>query len=278
LTNEEKANIQQRTAKDIFKYLPQLQDDVTKVMQYKELELNRTFDQDYKNRQLDQQAELLREQIAARKELAKTTADAKIEAAKEKRTEAGTEGQKAVDKKYATDYNEFTAKGQVNVKNSIEKLEALASEMEKDQGIGESGGGRIGSILPDVMRSRDAVRRRDAARNEANRTLKALFPGALSDAEREAAAKEFYNDALDNKENAKILRTKVEDLKSGLTQELAKAKYYEKNGTLKGFAGSDLSGERKTQSVSGPYGDTTERNGKKYKWNPTAGKYQLIGQ
>lgn len=29
---------------------------------------------------------------------------------------------------------------------------------------------------------------------------------------------------------------------------------------------------------TGPYGDTTERNGKQYKWNPMAKKYQLIGQ
>lgn len=33
-----------------------------------------------------------------------------------------------------------------------------------------------------------------------------------------------------------------------------------------------------SQKSSGPYGDTTEKDGKKYKWNPEAGKYQLLGE
>ena len=236
------------SAKQIAAAFPFMQDDLKALAQVtadKE-------DRDFRERQL-------KETIEGRKQTAELAANTKKELAQEKKSEAVTEGQKAVDKKYATDYNEFTSKGQVNVKNSISKLESLAAEMEKDQGLTESGGGRIASVLPDVMRDRDAIRRRDAARNEANRTLKALFPGALSDAEREAAAKEFYNDALNNEENAKILRQKIADLKSGLSQELTKAQYYEKHGTLKGFSGSDLaSADSDYVTVKSPSGQTAQ--------------------
>lgn len=208
---------------------------------------NNAIDSEQKDADRRSREKMSQEDRVSRERLNREENEAK---AKLKET-AKTEGEKTVDKKYAADYNEFTSKGQINVKNSIAKLETLATEMEKDSGIVQSGGGRIGALLPDALRDRDAVRRRDAARNEANRTLKALFPGALSDAEREAAAKEFYNDALDNKENAKILRSKIADLNSGLTQELAKAKYFEKNGTLTGFAGSELV-SREPQSEMSP--------------------------
>jgi hypothetical protein len=149
-----------------------------------------------------------------------------------------SEGQKSVDKDYAKHYNTFTQKGAVNAKTSIDRLEALAAEMESDTGVFESGGGRFASTLPDALRSRDAVRRRDQAKNFANTTLKELFGGQLSDAEREAAAKEYYNDALSNSENAKIIRAKIEQLREGYNTEVAKAKYYEQNGgTLRGFSG-----------------------------------------
>jgi len=161
----------------------------------------------------------------------------RLQLASANRGGALTEGQKSVDKGYAKQYNDFTSKGRVNSTAAIDRLESLAGEMEGDQGLGEAGGGRLGSILPDVLRSRDAVRRRDSTRNAANTTLKELFGGQLSDGEREAAAKEYYNDALDNKTNAKLLRDKIEQLKGGLASETAKADFYEKNGSLQGFKG-----------------------------------------
>ncbi len=148
-----------------------------------------------------------------------------------------SDGQKAVDKDYAKDYNNFTQKGAVNASAAIDGLETLATELEGDVGFGEAGGGRIASVLPDAMRSRDAIRRRDSARNFANTTIKELFPGAVSDSEREAAAKSFYNDSLDNKENAKILRAKIAQFRAAHQQEAAKAKHYEQYGTLIGFKG-----------------------------------------
>ena len=154
-----------------------------------------------------------------------------------------TVGQKAVDRDYAKHYNTFTQRGIANSKAAINRLEKLADEMEKDTGIGEAGGGRFAPLLHDSLRSRDAIRRRDNTRNAANTTLKELFGGGLSDAEREAAAKEYYNDNLDNKTNAKILRDKIKQLKSSFDSELKKAKYYEKNNTLSGFSGASNENE-----------------------------------
>ena len=144
--------------------------------------------------------------------------------------------QKKVDADYAVRYNDFVSKGANNAANSIAKMERLAAEMEADTGfIEKAGGGRISSVLPDFLRARDSIRRRDEARNYANVTLKELFGGQLSDAEREAAAKEYYNDALDNKANAAILRQKIKELKDNYNIQMQQAAYFERFGTLKGF-------------------------------------------
>ncbi len=152
-----------------------------------------------------------------------------------------TEGQKAVDKDYAKDYNTFTSTGKNNAEAGLSRLEAIQKELEADTdptgtGLFESGGGRFAPITPDAFKSRDAIRRRDLARNAANQTLKSLFPGAISDAEREAAAKEYYNEGLGNAENAKILASKIAQLKGNLEAEKQKAKHYEqRGGSLQGF-------------------------------------------
>lgn len=153
---------------------------------------------------------------------------------KGKSSEEGlSEGQKAVDKDYAKEYNKFTASGKNNAANTIEKLEKLQKEVAADTGFGEAGGTRF--PIPDMLRSRLAIERRDDARNFANKTLKELFGGQLSDAEREAAAREFWNDNLDNESNAERLKGKIKELKDNLIAQTAKAAYYEKEGTLQNF-------------------------------------------
>lgn len=255
--------IKSMSAKQLFPLFPFLQQDAHNIL------LQKQFDAELKSKE-EQKALDRQNRLDIEKEKAENKKDSKEEKA--------SEGQRAVDKDYAKHYNEFTSKGVPDADISISKMDALADEMEKDTGFGQAGGGRIGSILPDVARSRDSIRRRDSARNLANRTLKVIFGAQLSDAEREAAAKEYYNDALSNEENSKILRQKINELKTSFAQEKAKAKYYEQNNSsLKGFSGTEMTNQAQSPQT-GPLGETTERNGKQYKWNPSVGKYQLLGQ
>ena len=169
--------------------------------------------------------------------------DQRKQAHNEKKETAGvgfklSKAQESVDREYGKHYAKFSGKGAVNAKVAIERLEGLADEMEKDQGPLESGGGRFAEYMPDALRSRDAIRRRDQARNFANTTLKELFGGQLSDGERIAAAKEYYIDSQDNKTNAKVIRDKVEALKLSYQNEVNRARYYETAGTIVGFEGT----------------------------------------
>lgn len=213
----------------------------------------------------------------ARKDAEKLKRDLADIAAKNKTSnETGlTKGQEAVDKDYAKHFNTFTQQGRNNAINSIEKLKKLQQDVAKDTGFGEAGGGRIASLLPDAARSSLAIERRDDAFNFANKTLKELFGGQLSDAEREAAAREFWNDKLDNASNAKRLAGKIKELEDNLRTQTAKAEYFNQAGTLKGFDINEKSPSITETPTQAPYGDEVKRNGKTYKWNPTVGKYQL---
>ena len=169
---------------------------------------------------------------ALRERLARLAASA----AAAKKGKGGTKGEEAVDKDFAKEYNKFTDNGMTNAADAIKRLEKLQKEVAKDTGFGEAGGTRF--PIPDMLRSRLAIERRDDARNFANATLKELFPGALSDDERKAAAQEFWNDGLSNESNSVRLENKIKTLKQGLDMKIKKTKYYENNNkSLDGWKG-----------------------------------------
>lgn len=158
---------------------------------------------------------------------------------KSEKTEADSAGQKKLDTEFAKDYNEYTSKGRSNAVRNISKLESIRDQLLKEgDGLLSVGGGRS-SMLPNALRSRTSLQWKTDAQNSANTTLKELFGGQLSDAEREAAAKEYYNDELPNATNAEILTRKIEDLKAATADKDEKAKYFQSNkATLKGFTPS----------------------------------------
>lgn len=148
----------------------------------------------------------------------------------------GREGQVAVDKDYAKDYNDFIGGGRDKAINAIKKLEDFYSEIEKDQGLFQSGGGPVKGSLPDSVRSQTSIARRDNTVSVANSALKGTFGSQLSDGERKALANEFYNDRLGNAENLKIMRRKINELKDSYIANQAKADYFQKNKqSLRGF-------------------------------------------
>lgn len=168
-----------------------------------------------------------------------------------------TEGQRSVDKDYAKHYNDFTGKGKVNAQQTINQLTQLQNELKKESGnFIQAGGGRLGSMLPDQLRSTDSIRWKSEIPAKANLVLKDLFGGQLSDGERLAEAKTYYNDLLSPEENAKVLEKKIDTLKKQLQSESAKASFYERNGSLKGFATNGSQRQVVKQQVNKKTGET----------------------
>jgi hypothetical protein len=146
-----------------------------------------------------------------------------------------TKGQESLDREFAKEADKYTSSGRVNALSSIKKLEEVVADLEKEgDGVFASGAGRT-SVLHDSLRSKDSVKWRDNTITSANATLKELFGSQLSDAERESAANDFYNDNLSNAENAKIIKRKLSDLRAGMQNKDAKVAEFFKQGTLSNF-------------------------------------------
>jgi hypothetical protein len=184
------------------------------------------------------------DQMMDQKKMREQEAKAKIDFENEKKIaayKAGLEkgeGAKAVDKDYAKDYNDFTGGGATKAQDAIAKLKTLREEMKNDNGFIQAGGGPISGSLPDAFRTQASIARRDNIVSVANSALKATFGGQLSDGERKALANEFYNDRLSNEENLKIIDRKIAELENGFKTQQAKAKFFERNRTLRGFDGT----------------------------------------
>lgn len=210
----------------------------------------------YQQQQLKQKSEnlgLLKTQAEINKLNADVASSKNIQSMPQARL---TEGQKAIDKDYAKDYNDLTGGGEVSANNAIKKLKDLRNNMARDKGIIQSGGGPISGSLPDFMRTQGSISQRDNIVSVANSALKATFGGQLSDGERKALANEFYNDKLSNEENLKVIDRKIAELESGLANQKKKAAYFESNQSLSGYGSQGLLNQSQNTKVV---------NGKTYK-------------
>lgn len=169
-----------------------------------------------------------------------------------------TAGQKKVDEDYAKHYNDFSGQGASNAKNTIDELKRFKAELEEEsKDTFQSGGGRIGSMLPDSLRTDQSLVWKKDIPAKANLVLKKLFGGQLSDDERKSESATYYDDMLGPEENAKKLESKIKQLEQGYQNESRKAKYYEKYGTLQGFTGQEGSSEKPSGKVKVSNGKET---------------------
>lgn len=214
-------------------------------------------------------------------EQAKLARQDALNAKKQEKLTSASEGQKAVDKDYAKDYNEFSGGGETKALDAIKKLSDYKTQLSGDNGFIQAGGGPIAGSLSDAFRTQASIAQRDAIVSAANSALKATFGGQLSDGERKALANEFYNDKLSNEENLKIIDRKIQELQNGVATQKQKSRYFEQNGTLTGFRAGVIPENQqagsapmlnKSNASSKP--KTVIQNGHTYNLNEQTGEYE----
>lgn len=160
-----------------------------------------------------------------------------------------TDAQKHVDTNYAKDYNEWTSTGKANIESNIKDLEDAKAALKKNPNLS---GGLTGS-LPDRLTSNDVLRQRQLVRSAIMGSLRQILGAQFTEGEGERIFNTVYNEKADSKVNDQSLNAYLTKLKNIRSENEAKAKYYEKNGTLTKFKAADL--ERAPE----PEGDTVER-------------------
>ncbi len=173
---------------------------------------------------------------------------AKLDATKEK----ASEGQKAVDRDFAKDYNEWTSGGQASADKNIQRLEDTKKILAKpkDDWVGTSG--RITGRLPDALRSEESIRLRQDVQAAAQGALRATLGPQFTEKEGERIMAAAYDEKLSPQENIKKIDAALKELQTAKNNKIAKSKHFENKSTLAGYRAMD-SGEQTANS-----GDTVQ--------------------
>lgn len=144
------------------------------------------------------------------------------------------EGQKALDRDYAKDFNDWTSTSRNSLEKNLQRLENAKSALSEDTSLS----GPLRGLLPDNVRNftnEKAISVRDEVRAAAQGALKATLGSAFTEKEGERIMNQAYNEKLSPEENIRKIDQAINELKSNKLNNDKKAYYFQKNGTLSGL-------------------------------------------
>lgn len=144
------------------------------------------------------------------------------------------EGQKALDRDYAKDYNDWTSTSRNALDKNLQRLENAKAALQSDPSLT----GSIRGTLPDFIRNttnEKAISVRDEVRAAAQGALKATLGSAFTEKEGERIMNQAYNEKLSPEENIRKIDQAIAELLANKSNNDKKAIYFQKNGTLNGL-------------------------------------------
>jgi hypothetical protein len=159
---------------------------------------------------------------------------------------------------------------------NIAEAKALSKLIEDDQldtGPGSKMAGEVGAFF-DTEESTYKQRLDSLAEKAARSQLKANGEVRPTDADVEGMKKAMFNLGNTESANVKKLQDFIKQQEAGLNEYNQMKEVLESGQGLEDFVPKPTF--KNEPESTGKYGDTVERNGKQYKWNPKAGKYQQL--
>jgi len=148
-----------------------------------------------------------------------------------------TVGESAVDKAFAKEYTDFIAKGgYTNAQKNLDALKQVSEEIGKTD---TATGGFIG-LLPKIVRdvvTPEGAAMQDKVEQVIQSNLRQVLGAQFTEKEGQMLLARSYNPRLSEKENQQRLQSLVKQIDGAYTAQKAAARYFEDNGTLKGFKG-----------------------------------------
>lgn len=148
-----------------------------------------------------------------------------------KKGSAKIEGFSALDKDYAKDYNDWTTSGMSTLEKNLKSLEEARDALKTDPSLT---GGTTGMFNDRVTADR-VLKQRQKVNSAIQGGMKATLGTAFTEKEGERVLKNAYNEAASPETNLGSLDAAIADLRAKGKANEAKARYFEKNGTLNGF-------------------------------------------
>lgn len=160
----------------------------------------------------------------------------KIDEMRAESTIKPTKAQEAVDSQYGKDYVEFISGGAADANKALDELQEVIGQLES----GRNFTGPALGMLPNAVKVRthpEAMAAQETVESTVQRSLRVILGAQFTEKEGERLIARAYNPSLPEAENKKRTQRLFDQLKQGFENKAAAARYYETNGTLRGFTG-----------------------------------------
>ena len=151
-----------------------------------------------------------------------------------------TEGQKAVDKKFAETNVEWLAGQNVDVAANAGQVATVLAQVEAGKPLTGPAFGALQAIAPDFLTAiinPEATNALEQIQEVAQRNLRIVLGAQFAQKEGEQLIRRAYNPALSPAQNAARLRRLFAQIQVAAQQKQAMVDYFQENGTLKGYKG-----------------------------------------
>lgn len=179
------------------------------------------------------------------------TARLNAQAAKESKLLSLTPAQKAVDSKFAVEYNSFVnAGGASTVDKILKDLDTVETALTSGSNITGRGVGIADYTGTLAYVNPAAQRAKDLAGGVIQSNLRSILGGQFAQKEGAELLARAYNPAASQEDNLSRIRNLKAQIKEALAAKIESSRYYEENGTLAGYKG--------TKFVLKPYAETSK--------------------
>ena len=151
-----------------------------------------------------------------------------------------TEGQKAVDKKFAETNVEWLTGQNVDIAANAAQVATVLSQIEAGEELTGPAFGALQALAPDFLTAiinPQAANALEQIQEVAQRNLKIVLGAQFTEKEGAALIKRVYNPALSRAQNAARLRKLFAQIQVAAQQKQAMVEYFQENGTLRGYKG-----------------------------------------
>jgi hypothetical protein len=150
-----------------------------------------------------------------------------------------TPGEESSDKAFGKEYQDWNAQGGYSgVEKQLNSLEEAKASLKNNPGLT----GPWISALPDAVRRRtspESFAVQQQVEQAVQGSLRQTLGSQFTEKEGERIMRNSYDPALPAEENIKKLDATIKDLQTKAQQKALASKYFEENGTLKGFKASE---------------------------------------
>lgn len=151
-----------------------------------------------------------------------------------------TEGQKAVDSEFAKDYVAYTAAGGfADVRKQLNQLRGVTTALKSGRNITGPVIGRVSQVAGawPILGNEETVAMQEAVSEVVQRSLRQVLGAQFTEKEGERLIARAYNPTLSEVENRKrVARLRIQLTQAAQAKDSA-VRYFEKNGTLRGWKG-----------------------------------------